>query len=149
MVNIKLYYIWIAMKQRCYNANCKAFINYGQRGIKVCIRWRRSFKSFYNWAIKNGWKEGLSIDREDNNSNYTPSNCRFVTSTINQLNRRMMRNNTSGYTGVCKYMGGYIVRLRVNGQRKYLGYFKSIKKAAKTRDKYIIENNLSHPLSFN
>ena len=62
----KLYRVWRHMKDRCYNQDTISWKNYGGRGIRVCIRWRRSFKSFYNWAITHGYKEGLEIDREDN-----------------------------------------------------------------------------------
>ena len=61
--------------------------NYISRGITVCEEWR-TFKNFYEWAISHGWDYGLQLDRIDNNGNYCPENCRFVTSEINNLNRR-------------------------------------------------------------
>ena len=87
----KIYSLWCNMKQRCYNQNSTYYENYGGRGIRVCIKWRDNPKAFYNWAIKNGWQEGLTIDREDNDGNYHPDNCRFVTRAVNNQNRRPYR----------------------------------------------------------
>lgn len=84
----KLVKVLGSMKDRCYNKNTKNYHNYGGRGITVCDEWRNNFKSFYDWAIANGWEEGLQIDREDNNGNYEPNNCRFVTNQENSYNRR-------------------------------------------------------------
>ena len=83
----KLYTVLKGMKRRCYNKNEKAYKNYGQRGIKICNEWLNSFQSFYDWAINNGYKEGLTIDRINNNGNYEPSNCRWITNKKQQNNR--------------------------------------------------------------
>ena len=99
----KLYNVWRNMKARCYNSNADRYQDYGGRGIRVFIRWRYSVKAFYNWSIKNGWEEGLEIDREDNDGNYHPNNCRFVTSKVNNNNqrkRKIAKNNTTGFKGV-------------------------------------------------
>lgn len=77
----KIYSIYHNMKDRCLNPNCHAYNNYGGRGIIICDEWLNEdgFINFYNWAINNGYKEGLSIDREDIEGNYEPSNCRWIT----------------------------------------------------------------------
>lgn len=81
------YYTWRAMKKRCYNLLDKDYRYYGEKGIKVCHEWKDSFKNFYNWAMKSGYKEGLTIDRIDSKGDYTPENCRWVTFSQNTHNR--------------------------------------------------------------
>ena len=86
--NSSLYRRWQHMKDRCYNPNDKRYKNYGRRGIKVCDEWLNSFENFYNWAVNNGYQEGLTIDRIDVDGNYEPSNCRWVTTKEQQFNKR-------------------------------------------------------------
>lgn len=85
--NHPLYDVWCSMRQRCNDVNATSYVNYGGRGIKVCADWN-NFKLFCEWAITNGWQSNLQIDRKDNNGNYNPDNCRFVTAKINSNNRR-------------------------------------------------------------
>jgi hypothetical protein len=86
-----LYGVWQGIKQRCYNGLSQSFFNYGYRGISVCNEWRNDFIEFYYWAIQNGYAEGLSIDRENNDGNYEPSNCRWVTMEVQNKNKRPNR----------------------------------------------------------
>ena len=89
----RIYSIWRSMRQRCGNPNCKNFRNYGGRGIAVCAEWQGSFQSFCDWAMANGYKEHLTIDRIDVNGNYEPSNCRWVSYTKqanNKTNNRLL-----------------------------------------------------------
>ena len=79
------------MKQRCYNPNRLKYSRYGGRGIKICDEWLNSFDSFYNWAINNGYSSELQIDRIDNDGDYCPENCRWVTLWENTLNRRQSK----------------------------------------------------------
>lgn len=88
LCNHRIYRIYRGIKRRCYNKNEKAFINYGGRGISICEEWRNDFKSFYNWAIANGYQENLTIDRIDVNGNYEPINCRWTDMKTQQRNRR-------------------------------------------------------------
>ena len=83
----KLYHVYHDILQRCLNINDINYKNYGGRSIKVCNEWLE-FISFRDWALKNGYKKGLQIDRINNNGNYEPNNCRFVTSQINNQNQR-------------------------------------------------------------
>jgi len=83
MDSTKIYSIYHNMKYRCYNDSCKAYKNYGGRGIKICEEWLNSFESFYKWSIENNYIEGLSIDRINNDGNYEPNNCQWITKSEN------------------------------------------------------------------
>lgn len=86
-----LYVVWSGMKKRCNNIRCRNYRNYGERGIKVCDEWSASYESFRDWSIASGYAPGLEIDREDNDGNYEPSNCRWVTGKVNCRNNRRNR----------------------------------------------------------
>ena len=78
----RLYYVWQNMINRCENAKTRAYKNYGGRGIMVCSEWHDA-ATFFKWALSHGYKEGLTIDRIDNNGNYEPDNCQFITKSEN------------------------------------------------------------------
>ena len=86
----KLYSVWCSMRERCRNENNKDYKHYGGRGIAVCGDWDEC-KNFKEWAISNGYKEGLSIDRIDTNGDYCPGNCRWITIQEQQRNKRNSR----------------------------------------------------------
>lgn len=85
--NEKLYGIWADMKRRTKTETRKDFKYYGGRGIKVCNEWDNDFEAFYKWACDNGYADGLDIDRKDNDKDYTPQNCRWVTHKKNCSNK--------------------------------------------------------------
>ncbi len=85
----KLYGVWMAMKSRCRRT--KGRIDYVEKGITVCSEWIRNFPVFKKWALANGYRSGLQIDRRDNDGNYSPKNCRFVTPSENMSNRSVNR----------------------------------------------------------
>ena len=89
-----LYSRWSGIKRRCLNKNSPAYKNYGGRGIKICDEWKNSFESFCSWAITNGYKKELSIDRIDVDGNYEPSNCRWATLKEQNNNKRTNINLT-------------------------------------------------------
>lgn len=96
MSGTRLYNIWTGTKSRCYNQRYEAHKNYGTRGITVCDEWKNNFMSFYNWAINNGYRDDLTLDRINNNGDYEPSNCRWVTIGEQADNRRNSRRITYG-----------------------------------------------------
>lgn len=98
--NTRLYRIWAGMKTRCHNDNDKGYINYGGRGIKICNEWSDDFEKFYSWAITHGYKSNLSIDRINNDGNYEPNNCRWVTSEVQGNNKS--NNKYITYNGQTK-----------------------------------------------
>ena len=91
-----IYIIYKAMMRRCYNFKDKRYKNYGGRGICVCDEWKEDYTKFMDWAVKNGYKQGLSIDRINVNGNYEPSNCRWITlkeQSRNKTNNKMIEYN--------------------------------------------------------
>ena len=99
-----------SMIQRCHNPNSKRYKYYGGRGITVCEEWLANPKSFYTWAVENGYKIGLTIDRIDNNKGYYPDNCRWVSHRENCMNTRSNRyvtlnNDTKTIGEWCKSIG--------------------------------------------
>lgn len=79
LIHSKLFSIWSCMKTRCYDLNVSNYERYGGRGITICEEWLNDFMNFYDWAMRNGYKDNLTIDRKNNDDNYEPSNCRWAT----------------------------------------------------------------------
>lgn len=103
----KLYVIWSAMKDRASNVNRPDAKYYANKGITVCDEWL-SYEVFKDWALNNGYEDGLSIDRKDNSLGYCPSNCRWIP--LSEQNS----NKTSN------------VYLTYNGERKTLAEWSRI-----------------------
>lgn len=86
----RIHKIWVGMRQRCFNRNNQDYVHYGERGISICDEWS-SFSAFSRWAKDSGYSAELEIDRIDNNGNYEPSNCRWVSHAVQVKNTRANR----------------------------------------------------------
>ena len=108
----RLYGIWIDMRARC---NVEKSINwhlYGGRGIKVCEEWQKDFSLFRDWALANGYEEGLQLDRVNNDGNYEPENCKWSTRSEQGNNRRTCKYITIG--GITKTVSEWCEETGVN-----------------------------------
>lgn len=85
--NKRIYRIWCTMRKRCYSDKPE-YKNYSGRGIRICQEWLDNYKNFENWALKNGYRNDLTIDRINNDGNYEPSNCRWVNMKVQNNNKR-------------------------------------------------------------
>lgn len=101
----ELYITYHGMHSRCERKSHPSYMNYGGRGISICPEWsgKDGFFNFKKWAINNGWVEGLSLDRLDNNKGYYPDNCRFATRVEQNYHRRS--NIMYEYSGIMMPLG--------------------------------------------
>ena len=118
----KLYKVWKSMRKRCNNKNGTGYKNYGGRGIKVCKEWQKDFVIFYKWAIDNGYKENLSIDRINNDGNYEPLNCRWADRITQNNNTRRnhfitIKNETHTINEWARIIG--VPRTTIKSRLKY------------------------------
>ena len=127
--------IWKHMKERCYNSNNTDYIYYGDKGVKICQEWLDDFMNFYNLAMANDYADNLSIDRINGNGNYEPSNCRWVSMTIQARNREVRKNSISGINCISfnKEKNKWQIGIGVNGKRIHLGYRYTLEEAIQVR----------------
>ena len=128
--NSRIYRTWTNMKARCYNKKDERYRLYGGRGIHICDEWKNSFLSFYNWAISNGYKDNLQIDRINNDGNYEPSNCRWADRKTQCRNKQ--KNIFLCYKGEKHCIAEWAEKLKI----------KSVTIRARLRKGYSIENIL-------
>jgi len=145
----KLNRVWISMRSRCQSNTDANYKNYGGRGISVYGGWD-DFSLFREWCINNGYREGLTIDRVDNDKRYSPDNCRFVDRfTQNQNTRKLSIRNKTGYRGVCYNSNAkkYMAEVTAFGNKYYLGLFETALSAAKEYDDFVIFNGFGNTLN--
>lgn len=124
----RLHNIYCCIIQRCYNINdTNHYPNYGGRGIKMCDEWRNDFQAFYKWSMNNGYQDNLTIDRINNDGNYEPSNCRWVTTYEQNKNRSNSilvhyKNETKSITEWIKELNLSVPYITINKRLLTYGY---------------------------
>ena len=133
---------WRGVLHRCKNPSASHYENYGGRGIKVCDEWtgKDGFINFYKWSMENGYADDLTLDRIDNDSGYSPDNCRWIPHIENCHNRGVRFDNKIGVPGISerKLKSGkvkYRVCITANYKRYYIGQFDNLKDAIIAREK--------------
>jgi hypothetical protein len=134
----KLYYIWRNMIRRCSNPKDDSWGRYGGRGITVCDEWN-SYDRFADWSIQNGYKAGLSIERNDFNGNYEPENCRWIT--MYEQHSNECRNVFVEHNGERKTIAQWCRDLNFS---EITAYARHSKYGANTFDELFCEHLLSH-----
>jgi hypothetical protein len=155
MKNHKIYSIWKQIKTRCFNENNHGYKHYGARGITLSPDLISDFLSFQQYVItlpnfneNNIGRDGITLDRYDNNGNYEKGNLRWVTMEIQTRNRRKKSGNvTSTYTGISYDNSGirkkrWKARININKKIITLGRFETELEAKESRNEYIIKNKL-------
>lgn len=123
LVGTRLYRIYHGMLARCYRKSCPAYKNYGGRGIKMCNEWKQNILAFYDWAQAAGYQDSLSIDRINNDGDYSPDNCRWATHAEQGKNTRTTHyithnGQTKCVTDWAKELGVCAETIRRRAQRK-------------------------------
>ena len=150
-----LYQWYTNMMSRCYNINSDHYLAYGGHGVTVCKEWRDSFESFAKWALENGYKKHLELDKDIGSAElgispaiYSPSTCRFITSEENNIHRKqLMRTNSTGYKGVTIHRDKFKATINVETEFIHLGLWGSPLEAAKAYDYFIKSNSLNRALN--
>lgn len=131
-----LYGTWADMRKRCYKKESKSYANYGGRGIKICERW----SDFANFVADMGKRpEGMSMDRIDNNGDYTPENCRWADAKTQNGNTRAVARSC-GYPGISLSASGrYRARQKSQGVETHLGTFDTLDEAKSAIELYNLD----------
>ena len=121
---------WKDMKKRCYNPNCRVYKHYGGRGIQVYKNWRENFWEFHDYLEGlEGYEDGLTMDRINNDGDYTPGNIRWAPKGTQMRNRRNWNGRQRGYYKTP--YNSFQVLFKVHGKNEYFGSYKSESEAKK------------------
>jgi hypothetical protein len=144
MSKTRLYVTWVGMKSRCYNSNTIRYSRYGGRGITICEAWINSFESFKEWALNNGYTNKLTIERKNNDGNYNPENCIWVTMKQQGQNR----NNSVKYLCFGQMLTVSAIAEKININRpsvnKKLSAGMTVEEIIKTHNKYNKQPGRAH-----
>lgn len=118
-----LYKVWQEMRRRCQKPESRGYKDYGARGIRVYSEWE-NYAVFYYWAMANGYAPGLTIERKDNDGNYEPSNCTWISKELQRRNnRRVIKITYQGRTQIltdwAKELGIKVTTLYARIKRGY------------------------------
>jgi len=140
----KLIRLWYSINHRCYNPKQDNYTMYGGRDITVCEKWDRAEFIKYCKTLKEWDNPDLTLDRIDNDGNYEPGNLRFIDRHYQLCNRRMMKNNKTGYIGIrwSKTNKKYIGSVGLRGKLYNMSGRDTIQEALELRNQFIINNNL-------
>lgn len=132
----RLYKIWYAMVNRCYNPSSESYKSYGARGIKICDC-IPDFITFYQWSVNNGYSDELTIERKNVNDNYCicQNNIKWAGKVEQARNTRIHKSNTSGQRGIGfhKASGKFRARICVENKQIHLGTFDTLEEATAAR----------------
>lgn len=132
--NHPLYATWARMKQRCNDKGDSSYDRYGGRGIKVCDIWQKSFTAFVN-DMGDRPSSDYSVERMDNDGDYTPENCKWGTREEQMQNKSIPHHNVSGVLGVYEKGDKWGANIGVDKRQIYLGTFDTVTEAAEARQK--------------
>lgn len=127
-----IYRAWQGMKVRCYSKNASNYNRYGGRGIKVCKRWLSSFSNFYK-DVGDKPSPNHSLERINNDGDYEPNNVRWASKAEQVRNRRLLKRNATGITGVQFAYNKYTAIITVNYKTIYLGRYEHLEDAISAR----------------
>lgn len=101
----RIYRIYCNIKYRCYTKTCPFYNRYGGRGITMCDEWLEDYYNFEKWALENGYADNLCVDRIDNDGNYEPDNCQWITigentGRANKIHQHRHANKSDWYYGI-------------------------------------------------
>ena len=114
MKDTPLYLVWASMVNRTTNHSNSRYKYYGERGIKVCNKWKSSFEEFCYWALSNGYDNGYAIRRKDVNGDFCPKNCEVVLK--KESNKHSRLNKKTTINGVTLNRTEWAKKLGINYQ---------------------------------